>query len=130
MKPVPQVPPRLPEKPDAEPTVYTLLAGQARRASTVTLAVAIALGAVDAATVAVAHPSAAWLGLPAIAVLSFGAWGLADRALYNNQWAPSWLGRRTLLLRSVRAAAPVIGTLAAVGTVLGLFSAMFGGWIS
>ncbi len=110
--------------PVREPSLGTVLASHARQASDARLALDVAAGALGALLLLLLRVKWWWLALPFVALAAFGAWGIADRSIPEQESR----ARRLVLLG--RAAAAVLGFIAAVLFGLALFASMFVGWIS
>ncbi|HEX6313330.1 MAG TPA: hypothetical protein VFZ73_00660 [Gemmatimonadaceae bacterium] len=102
-----------------------LLAARARQASDRRLVLDAAVGLLAATLIAIFKPPL-WVPLSALAVAlgSFGAWGIIDRE------ASDTTGTRATVLRSARAAVMVLGALSAAVFGLTLFFALLGPIIS
>ncbi len=97
-------------------TVYAAIATWARRASHGRLTAWTVGGGVDARGIALFVPAVWPLALPFGCLASIGAWGLATRSAETLAAAGLYGTGRVRLLRVVRAAAVVAGTLLAVAT--------------
>jgi hypothetical protein len=122
--------------PHADPTLGEWLAARARDVSSRRLALDVAGGGLVALLVALWRP-AGWPALlgAALCFVAFGVWAAAERRLASRppdslplavtsraDWTPAW--------RALRAAAAVVGTLAAALTVFGCLFGVLGTWIS
>jgi hypothetical protein len=106
-----------------------LLASRARRASDLRLAVD-AGGGLIALVAAVMFQPPLWASLASVgaAVMAYGAWGILDRELADGTREAVSRGRGWL--RGARAAAAVLGALAALVAGVSFFFAALGTWIS
>ena len=116
----------LPARAVPHETAYDLIAGWARRAPRKQLAVWAIGGTVDAAALALVVPGLWLLGTPFLAIAAIGAWGLATRRLEALAAGPVPAPGRHRALRIVRAAAVLVGTVAAVAAFYGLMWLVFG----
>jgi hypothetical protein len=104
-------------------TIYTVLAGAARRASERVLVV-ILVNCLFAAESVLLVRTGRWQAvLPLICIASFGTWGIADR-MRSASGPAGWVSRL------VRGASLVAGTTAAVGTLVVIMALALGTWIS
>lgn len=109
------------------PNVYALFAARARREPDARLKIDAAFGGIALVT-APFLPTLWWLlACPIVVVGCYGIWGLADRHLLDED-PPGELSARRDVLGGVKWAALMIGTLAAVGAVLGFMAAALGEW--
>lgn len=113
---------------DRDRALPALLARRARAASDARLAIDVA-GGVLALTAAVLVRPPGWhlLAMAALCFVAFGGWGISDRAIGDR---PAGSDRDTRLLRAVRAGAAILGAVAALALLLGLFALSLGTWIS
>src|SRR5689334_18781839 len=109
----------------SEENVGTVLAQLARRTSDGRLVLAAAVGVV--AAVMLKPP--AWFPLLAagVCLLSFGAWGIADRVL---QESPAAVSSDHRVLRVARVIAVALGIVGGLALALGVFVLAMGTWIS
>lgn len=116
--------------PDAGESLPEFLAARARRASDARLALDVAAGVLAAALAAWLKPRG-WILLCAGAacVLAYGAWGISDRELRERDSVRS-ASRAKPVLRVSRAAAVVLGTIAALLLIFGAAGALIGTIIS
>jgi hypothetical protein len=114
--------------PGPEVNIFALLAERARHASDGRLA-ADAAGGLLLATAMLLWRPGGWpmFASAALCVLAYGGWGIADRTLQETDPAHATVRR---LLAAARAAAAVIGTLAAIALVLVVMGLALGNWIS
>ncbi|MGQ0713430.1 MAG: hypothetical protein ACT4PJ_06835 [Gemmatimonadaceae bacterium] len=110
-----------------ELTLPSLLATRARTASDGRLALDTAVGLI-AGSLAIALRPPAWpvLASAAICLVSFGAWGIADRGVNDANAG----GRGLRVLRGLRACAAALGVVGAVALVATAMALMLGTWIS
>ena len=102
-----------------EPTLGTLLAGIARRASDAQAAVACAAGTLLAAGVMLFFASWWRLALAGVAVAAFGAWVVLERSANPQAWRA--VAQRVSL---------VLGAASAFALALSLLTSALGTWIS
>ncbi len=122
----------LDESPPAESreTVFSVLAARARTHPRAHLALTTIIGAVDAIALGWAHPALWPLATLFGAVGAYGAWGLLDRLLADRRapgatpFAPSHVSA----LRVVREMTAIVGVIAALAAVGGIWDASLGGW--
>jgi hypothetical protein len=107
-------------------TAYDLIAGWARRAPRMRLAIWALGGAVDAVALALVVPGLWLLGTPFLSIAAVGVWGLAAQRLRDLDAAPVPAPWRRRALGMARAAALVVGTAAAVAAFYGLMWLVFG----
>src|SRR5688500_6670943 len=107
-------------------TLPALLAARARAASDGRLALN-AGGGLIAASLALTVRPPAWPLPTAVATcfLAYGAWGIADRALYGRRSGAHGLR----LLRALRAAAALLGVLGVVAVSGVIMGFVLGNWI-
>lgn len=112
---------------NAEPTLPELLASRARHSSDGRLVADVIFGSAFATSALLWRPSA-WLVLVSAACCfaAFGAWGITDRILGEQDKPERW----TRLLRAGRVAAVVVGTIAALAFIFSLWGLALGTWIS
>lgn len=126
-----------PSVPRSDATLGEWLSAHAREVSTRRLALDVGGGALAAFVVALWRPTG-WPALlgAALCFVAFGAWAVAERRLTAPRppaalppsvepppdWSPAW--------HAVRAAAALVGTLAAALAVFGFFFGVLGTWIS
>lgn len=108
-----------------------ILAAVARRASDGQLLIMTLVGFAGTAALVQILDRQGWLAAAgALAVGSYGAWGIADREL-NERWSrPGAKGPVIIALRLGRAVAAVVATLAAVALAATMFIPFLGRWIS
>jgi hypothetical protein len=124
-------------RPDAG--LQELLADRARAASPRRLGLDVGLGAVAAVAVALWRP-AGWPALlcASLCFVCYGAWGVADRRLWDAVLRDADPLARALhappldvpLWRALRRMAPFVGTLAGIGLVITVMFGALGTWIS
>ena len=115
---------------DEGESIFTVVAGLARRATDGQLVLAAATGIASAALIGLVRPTWWFVALPLLCVGSFGVWGIAERTTAERvaRLGPSFPGQRALA--GVRAAAAAIGTLAGLLVLLSLVARALGTWIS
>jgi hypothetical protein len=115
---------------DEGESIFTVVAGLARRATDGQLVLAAATGIASAALIGLVRPTWWFVALPLLCVGSFGVWGIAERTTAERvaRLGPSFPGQRALA--GVRAAAAAIGTLAGLLVLLTLVARALGTWIS
>ena len=115
---------------DEGESIFTVVAGLARRATDGQLVLAAATGIASAALIGLVRPTWWFVALPLLCVGSFGVWGIAERTTAERvaRLGPSFPGQRALA--GVRAAAAAIGTLAGLLVLLALVARALGTWIS
>ena len=115
---------------DEGESIFSVVAGLARRATDGQLVLAAATGIASAALIGLVRPTWWFLALPLLCIGSFGVWGIAERTTAERvaRLGPSFPGQRALA--GVRAAAAVIGTLAGLLALLTLVARALGTWIS
>ena len=115
---------------DADETVFTIIAARARSHSPAHLVLTAAIGFIDAAAIAWAHPSWWAVALLFTAAGAYGTWGLLDRAVAFRVQSGHPSGAATHGLRIAREAVTLLGVVAFVAGVGGIFGKQFEGWIS
>jgi hypothetical protein len=112
---------------NAEPTLPEMLASRARSSSDGRLVADVIFGSVFATAALLWRPGA-WVVFVSASCCfaAFGAWGIADRILGEQDKAARW----THLLRAGRATAVVTGTIAALALLFSLWGLALGTWIS
>lgn len=115
---------------DGESSLPAFLAARARRASDTRLALDVAGGLLAGIFGAWLRPPG-WFLLCAAAAcfLAYGAWGIADRELRERE-SDAGTGAATPMLRGARAAAVVMGALAALALIFGTAGFVLGTIIS
>lgn len=115
---------------DEGESIFSVVAGLARRATDGQLVLAAATGIASAALIGLVRPTWWFLALPLLCIGSFGVWGIAERTTAERvaRLGPSFPGQRALA--GVRAAAAAIGTLAGLLALLTLVARALGTWIS
>ena len=115
---------------DEGESIFSVVAGLARRATDGQLVLAAATGIASAALIGLVRPTWWFLALPLLCIGSFGVWGIAERTTTERvaRLGPSFPGQRALA--GVRAAAAAIGTLAGLLALLTLVARALGTWIS
>lgn len=115
---------------DEGESIFSVVAGLARRATDGQLVLAAATGIASAALIGLVRPTWWFLALPLLCIGSFGVWGIAERTAAERvaRLGPSFPGQRALA--GVRAAAAAIGTLAGLLALLTLVARALGTWIS
>ena len=113
---------------DEGESIFSVVAGLARRATDGQLVLAAATGIAAAALIGLVRPTWWFLALPLLCVGSFGVWGIAERTTAERvaRLGPSFPGQRALA--GVRAAAAAIGTLAGLLALLTLVARALGTW--
>ena len=115
---------------EAEETVFSLIAARARSHSTAHLALTAVIGVLDAAAIAWAHPSFWPVAMLFAAAGAYGAWGLIDRAVAHRAAKGPSDAASTMGLRVLRESVALLGLVAVVAAVAGIFGASLGTWIS
>jgi hypothetical protein len=111
----------------AEQTLPEMLAGHARRASDGRLVADVIFGSAFATSALVWQPPAWFIFATAACCFAmFGLWGITDRIILEQPSADRW----TRVLRGGRIAAAVVGGIAAVGLIYGVWGFTLGNWIS
>jgi hypothetical protein len=115
---------------DEGESIFSVVAGLARRATDGQLVLAAATGIASAALIGLVRPTWWFLALPLLCIGSFGVWGIAERTTAERvaRLGPSFPGQRALA--GVRAGAAAIGTLAGLLALLTLVARALGTWIS
>ena len=115
---------------DEGESIFSVVAGLARRATDGQLVLAAAAGIASAVLIGLVRPTWWFLALPLLCIGSFGVWGIAERTTAERvaRLGPSFPGQRALA--GVRAAAAAIGTLAGLLALLTLVARALGTWIS
>lgn len=106
-----------------EPSLAQFLAARARRASDARLAIDVGVGLFVLIGASIWRGSG-WLvvATASLVVLSYGAWGIADRELEER----AGKGQRVTPLRVGRVMSAVVGVLAAVGFALSAMAVILG----
>jgi hypothetical protein len=107
----------------ADENVFRTLARQARSRSATQLWIITLGGAVDGIILGWTHPGLSWLATGCAATAAYGIWGLLDRAVPVD--APNAATSAAIDVRNVVA---VLGTGAAVWTVLSFMATVLGNW--
>ena len=122
--------------PDAAPraeddeTVFTIIAARARNHTTSHLLLTAAIGFIDAAAIGWAHPTFWPVATLFAAAGAYGTWGLLDRAVAVRVETGLISGAATECLRIVREIVALLGLIAVVLALGGMFGTQFDGWIS
>lgn len=111
-----------------EETIFSLLAARAQSHSRRHLALTAVVGLVDAVALAWAHPALWWVAAVLAAGGAYGAWGVADRAVTDRIAAGALHTPVTGLLRVLREVTALLGLIAILAAVGGIWDASLGGW--
>ena len=125
-----QAPPAAAEPGEDGETIFTVIAGRARSHSAAHLVLTAAIGFVDAAAIAWAHPTAWWVALLFAAAGAYGSWGLLDRGVAFRVGKGHPGGPVTAGLRIARETMALLGMVAVIAGVGGFIGTQFDGWIS
>ena len=108
------------------PTLFAILALQARRASDVTLASMAAIGAMGAVALVAVRPTWWVFAMPVIAVGAFGIWGMLERGIAERGARRSErYDRAVSVAQWIAVATGAIAAIATVFAVLGLLVGPF-----
>ena len=110
-------------------TIFTIIAARARGHSISHLILTAAIGLIDAAAIAWAHPAFWPAALLLGAAGAYGAWGLLDRAVEYRSRNGLAGGATTMGVRVLREMVALVGVAAVIAAVGGLFATQFDGWI-
>ncbi|HEX3868215.1 MAG TPA: hypothetical protein VHV78_15735 [Gemmatimonadaceae bacterium] len=116
------------DAPDADGSIFSLLARQARTRGTSDLWITAAGGAMNAALVWYQYPKLHWLAAGFAAVAAYGVWGVADRALAHRRDENAGDGIVNWMLIGTRSLAIPVGLIAALGAAGAFMAAALGGW--
>jgi hypothetical protein len=109
-------------------TVFSVLGDQARSRSRSGLWTTVIGGVLNAGIVWWQYPTSTWLAAGCLSAAAYGAWGLFDRAILAKAGRADTSGGAPDALAEMRGLMAVLGTGAAVWTVVGFLLAALGNW--